>query len=189
MVICEVSNEHKALLCLISSLCSQGVPGAGSWWAQHCWAFPSACPLKSRIRILTTSHPFIVSLHFWGTPESARMLHTCKTTSLQPSPSSKLLPCPGQPLFYNTRDKNREESPSHLAWAWLGTAGTGAASTVEKDQRRQGEKSQVFYTALWEHLTDLTCWVVKEMFSVPSIFIFLLKELLIAGGGKENQLS
>lgn len=106
--------------------------------------------LSSEEQDLDFNHisPFYRQCHFWGTPESARMLHTCKTTSLRPSPSSKLLPCPGQPLFYNTRDKNREESPSHLAWAWPGTAGTGAASTVEKDQRRQGEKSQVLYTAL-----------------------------------------
>lgn len=71
--------------------------------------------------------------------------------------------------------------------AWGVTA--GATSALKGDQRRRGKESCMWYTAPREHPTALTYGVVKEMFTIPCIFIFLLKELHITGEGEEKQPS
>lgn len=150
MVICEVSNEHKALLCLISSLCSQG---AGSWWAQHCWVFPSACPLKSRIWILTTSHPFIVSAI---SGELLRVQECCtpakQLLSGQAHPQSSY-PAQGN-LYFTIQGIKTERKVLHT---WLGP-GLGLQEQEQPAQLRKirgdREKSPKCCTQLCESISQ-----------------------------------
>lgn len=83
----------------------------------------------------TTSLPFLICLHSWGTPEGTRMLHTCKP-SLSFSPANPLFKVPalaGETFLCNTGKKTKRERQVLQAFLWSG---------VESQEEEQPEHSR-----------------------------------------------
>ena len=94
--------------------------------------------------ILTTSLPFLISLHFWGTPEGTRMLHTCKTPS-DFSPAKPIFKAPallGAHFPYNTGNKTKKGRKVLHAWLRPGVGPQEQEQPVQlRKIRGEGEKS------------------------------------------------
>lgn len=124
--------------------------------------------------------------NFWGYKDAAH-LQNPSWLSLQPSPCSRCLAWLGQLFLAIQGIEQRERGKSFKP-----SSGQGwnhrSRSSLRIRERSEEKRRKILNVGhgSCELLTALTCWVVKEMFSTPSVFIFLLRELCIAGGGKEK---
>lgn len=122
----------------------------------------------------------------WGYKNATLLQTLIEFLSSQPSVQGS---CPGWgnfPLQYREK-KQRERGKSFKPFSgqeWNHRR-RSSLSIQERSEEKVRKIPNVVHGSC-KHLTVLTCWVVKEVFSIPSVFIFLLRALYMAEGGKEK---